>query len=622
VRTPLAALGTAAALSLAPASAAAATVQVTTQTDENNGCAVGGCSLREAISAAGPGGAVTVPPGMYATNSELVVSSPVTIDGAGPNSTIVTGGDAHRVFHITAANVTLRELQVAHGKDAGGGDGAGIWDESTTGRLTLDGARVTANSIERSTSGGVAQSGGAGIRVEGPLTVKQSEIDDNFMSVGAGDMVALTGGGGLNSRLGPVTMTDSEVHDNTVQITTGAKDFETGGGGIFIGGPGATLDVARSTIAGNRVMVQGGTYEDNGGGGIYDVGEATTLTNSTLDGNTVSVGAAIADNGGGGIYTADLTATLTNVTISNNSAVAETSGSDMGGAIYRDGGSMSARNTILAGNLADVGENATCFGAIASKGHNIEDTNTCGLHGAGDRTSTPVDLGPLAFNGGPTRTRAIFSNGPAFNAAGVCPARDQRGVARPRGPRCDIGAYEIQVPNVVTGAARPVTTTSARLRGTVVPSAHPTTYFFRYGRTKAYGRKTVKRSAGAGTGPRSARGMATGLEPATRYHFRLVATNALGATFGGDRRFITRMRLPAKCVRGGQLTVPLQRPAGTHVVSAKAFVDKKQWAAAGGSDLKRLKLNDLPDRRFRLRVVAALGSGEKVLGARRYKPCS
>jgi hypothetical protein len=426
----------------------------------------------------------------------------------------------------------------------------------------------------------------------------------------------------VNSSLGPVTMTDSEVHDNTVQITAGAKDFETGGGGIFIGGPGATLDVTRSTIADNGVMVQGGTYEDNGGGGIYDVGEAAALTNSTLDGNTVSVGAAIPDNGGGGIYTAGLTATLTNVTISNNSAVAETSGSDMGGAIYRDGGSMTARNTILAGNLADVGANATCFGAITSKGHNIEDTNTCGLHGTGDRTSTPVDLGPLAFNGGPTRTRAIFSSGPAFNAASGCPARDQRGVTRPRGPRCDVGAYEIEVPNVVTGAARRLTATSARLRGTVVPSAHPTTYRFRYGPTKAYGRTTAKRSAGAGTRPRTAGGMATGLKPATRYHFRLVATNALGTTLGGDRRFITRMRLPATCVNGGRLTVPLQRPAGARVVSAKAFVDKKQWAAAGASDVKRLKLKDLPDRRFRLRVVAKLGSGEKVLGARRYKPCS
>lgn len=53
-------------------------------------------------------------------------------------------------------------------------------------------------------------------------------------------------------------------------------------------------------------------------------------------------------------------------------------------------------------------------------------------------------LGPLADNGGPTETRALLAGSPAINAgnAAACPATDQRGVGRPQGSGCDIGAYE------------------------------------------------------------------------------------------------------------------------------------------------------------------------------------
>ncbi len=48
-------------------------------------------------------------------------------------------------------------------------------------------------------------------------------------------------------------------------------------------------------------------------------------------------------------------------------------------------------------------------------------------------------------NGGPTQTMAPAPGSPARNAipkAACAVARDQRGVRRPQGPRCDIGAYE------------------------------------------------------------------------------------------------------------------------------------------------------------------------------------
>jgi hypothetical protein len=62
--------------------------------------------------------------------------------------------------------------------------------------------------------------------------------------------------------------------------------------------------------------------------------------------------------------------------------------------------------------------------------------------------TSPIDsrLGPLADNGGPTRTHALLLGSPAIDAAStpICPTTDQRGVLRPQGPACDIGSYERQ----------------------------------------------------------------------------------------------------------------------------------------------------------------------------------
>jgi hypothetical protein len=55
-----------------------------------------------------------------------------------------------------------------------------------------------------------------------------------------------------------------------------------------------------------------------------------------------------------------------------------------------------------------------------------------------------VHLGPLADNGGPTETHALLPESLGVDAVTEgCPTTDQRGVSRPLGARCDVGAYEI-----------------------------------------------------------------------------------------------------------------------------------------------------------------------------------
>jgi hypothetical protein len=97
----------------------------------------------------------------------------------------------------------------------------------------------------------------------------------------------------------------------------------------------------------------------------------------------------------------------------------------------------------------------------ASSGFNIDDDGSCGLTDPTDLPNTDPMLGALQDNGGPTFTHALLPGSPAINAIPLTDctydddgdpdtpevplAEDQRGVARPQGEGCDIGAYEVTI---------------------------------------------------------------------------------------------------------------------------------------------------------------------------------
>jgi hypothetical protein len=144
-------------------------------------------------------------------------------------------------------------------------------------------------------------------------------------------------------------------------------------------------------------------------------------------------------------------------------------------------------------------------------------------------------------NGGPTRTSAIGPDSPAFDAvppSAGCSQTDQRGVIRPFGPACDAGAYEWAPPSVVTGQAIETSSSSATLQGTVNPNARATSYYFEYGTTTAYGTSTPAQNTGAGTAAQEVEAAVGGVAVGVTYHYRLVASNADGTTFGEDRTFV------------------------------------------------------------------------------------
>jgi len=95
-------------------------------------------------------------------------------------------------------------------------------------------------------------------------------------------------------------------------------------------------------------------------------------------------------------------------------------------------------------------------------------------------------------------------------------------------------------PAATTGAAASIAQTTVTLNGRVDPNGKPTTYFFQIGTTRLYGATTAATPAGSGGSPVNVSAAVGGLAPATLYHYRLVAQNEDGQTFGGDRTFKTK----------------------------------------------------------------------------------
>ena len=134
--------------------------------------------------------------------------------------------------------------------------------------------------------------------------------------------------------------------------------------------------------------------------------------------------------------------------------------------------------------------------------------------------------------------------------------------------------YQIQAPAVTTTAADNFWTYKANLNGKVDPWGAPTTYYFQYGPTTAYGSTFPVPSGSAGSGITNQTVSASiAARPYTVYHYRLVATNEDGTTYGADVGFITPALPP------GARTDP-----ATNITQTGATLHG--WYAANGAPTK------------------------------------
>jgi CSLREA domain-containing protein len=386
---------------------AAGPIVVNTTSNENNND--GDCSLREAISSANtdsrydackPGsGADTIllPKGRFKLDTRLTISHPLTIVGSGRFGTVIDAEQSDRVLSMGHTNLTLERLRITGGKASS--DGGGILEVG--GSLSLVDASVT-DSHTTGNGGGIAATNG------GDVHVVRSVIAGNGAGQGGGGVSAEGGSGNTAG----VSVVDSTVSGNTSDTAQGSI---AGGGGIHLFHASA-LSAVRSTFNGNHANV---------GGGIANESRVKIL-NSTIADNVASG----SNSRGGGVFSTG-SVTVTNTTFDGNRA-------GTGGNLFVDSGSASFRNSLV-GPAADGGN---CGGEDPGDGGgNLEqgpNGGSCGFD------LVTLGLGPLADNGGPTRTEALDRGSPAVNSARApaCPRSDQRGVPR-QGSSCDSGAYEL-----------------------------------------------------------------------------------------------------------------------------------------------------------------------------------
>jgi Ca2+-binding RTX toxin-like protein len=131
------------------------------------------------------------------------------------------------------------------------------------------------------------------------------------------------------------------------------------------------------------------------------------------------------------------------------------------------------------------------------------------------------------------------------DAADNCPEGFNPDQADSNGDGVGDACAELPPFEATTEGADQIHPTSAVLHGQVVPGGgEHTTYRFEYGTTEAYGSSVPTPSAplASGAKPIGVSQQATSLIPATTYHYRLVAANGNGETYGEDRTFTTTSR--------------------------------------------------------------------------------
>lgn len=375
------------------------------------------------------------------------------IDGGGTAISVIS---ANRVLGLRGLKVeatgylVLNHLTIAQGlllDDVG----AGIYNEGFLGVLSCAISDNTITShFDPSRGPGSGGLGGAGIYNSGTLVVERSRFADNQDSATvAGFEPSGLAGAIFNDNGASATVSDTVFINNRSNLWGGAISNDQDG----------SLTVWRSTFLENSGPKGGGIYnrgasllvkdsafvsnEARFGGGLYNTdpptGEAgpARVVNSTFVNHTEDV------EEGGGIYNSQALLTVSHSTLTGN----------LGSGVYNTaGGSLTLANTIIADSLLGAPDCVNDSGTIIGSGVNLIKDGSCSIPGAltgnprlGRLMGRPEDS--LLWS---TPLRGLLPTSPARDIAdgAVCAAapvngRDQRGVPRPQGGGCDIGAFEV-----------------------------------------------------------------------------------------------------------------------------------------------------------------------------------
>ena len=450
------------------------------------------CSLRGAVERAVSDDATSVHIDIPADTYELTADrgaldiaddadlDELTLQGTGnEGGTSIAAPDADRIVRIDGDQVAIEliDLRLTGGAPSSGPGGAvamhadgalaltrtqlvdnAAGDDASGGAVFAQTASVTISDsmLSRNSAPDLNGQGGAVRAVEGDVTVSGSRITENDsgaagggISTDSGDVTVIDAvisgnvnrsiGGGIYNDSGTVEIRGSIVDDNAVssrgagilagevsvvESTISDNDSFGQGGGI----DGSDVEIVRSTLVDNHANDDGGAIAVVRSGSL-------DLRATTISGNS----------GNGAIYIGSLgvgsDAVLHQVTLADNA-----SGGD-GVDLVADDEEVALTGTLLASSATSDGAACAVLGSgeVISDGHNLATDGSCGL--GEDTDLEGVDdpgIGALADNGGATDTHALDDDSPAVDAGpDECDDTDQRGVERPQGQACDIGAYEL-----------------------------------------------------------------------------------------------------------------------------------------------------------------------------------
>ena len=365
------------------------------------------------------GGTSLVGGGAIETSGELEVTDS-TFEG---NET--TGGSGGAILLNANGTAVITGSDLVDNRTVGStGDGGGAIRHVGNGLLTVVSSTLSGNTTNGSSTDGGAISGEH-------VVVTGSDLRDNAVL-------------GISSSGGAISAEDLDLTDSW--IVDNHADTNGGSGGGVDGGTGGfdQATITRSLFLRNTADGTSGT-----GGAIAFVDDLS-LTNSTFFDNSA------ASSGGALTVPSSGEALVQHVSLGRNSAPT--------GAQLRAESSSTLTVEASVLGLPQIG--VDCVGTITSGGHNRESGTSCGFTQPtdGQDLADPL-LGPLRPNGGATSTFFPLNGSAVVDQipAGQCDLdEDQRGVERPFGGGCDIGATEqvfpehgfTDVPNWVEDAVR------------------------------------------------------------------------------------------------------------------------------------------------------------------------
>ncbi|MDM7915105.1 MAG: right-handed parallel beta-helix repeat-containing protein, partial [Candidatus Eisenbacteria bacterium] len=285
-------------------------------------------TIQAAVDACNPGDIVQVAAGTYSDVTHLpggpdttlcavVMKSGITVQGAGPNLTIVDADSAGRIFHCDGVtNSTIRDLKIRRAFAQAHGCGIFCINGSTPTIVNCD----------------IVENGdGAIICLNSSPTITNCRINDNSSKQG----------GGLAFEVGSApSVTDCQILRNQAPVAGGV--FVRGGSAaIFTNcdisdnfvnaplGPGGGLQVVSAQATLNNCQITGNRSGGPGGGlAIYDDASVTLNTCNVSRNRTV---AAAPYTHGGGFFIDNSNVTLEDCLITRNKV---TSAQSEGAGIY------------------------------------------------------------------------------------------------------------------------------------------------------------------------------------------------------------------------------------------------------------------------------------------------